>query len=106
MNTELLVEHRQAVKDLIYKRRSCFTTSDDDLGSSNLVQHEINEGNNQPVRQAPYPSAWKQREIIETQVKKIGKADVIESSQSPKQLQSFYYPNMADHGVFASITVD
>ena len=23
MNTELLVEHRQAVKDLIYKRRSC-----------------------------------------------------------------------------------
>ena len=61
MNTELLVEHQQAVKDLLYKRRSCFTTSDDDLGSSNSVQHEINVGNNQPVRKAPYSSAWKQR---------------------------------------------
>jgi hypothetical protein len=83
INTELLDEHRQAIKDLLYKRRYCFTTSDDDLGSSNLVQHEINIGNNQPVHQAPYPSAWKQREIIEPQVKKIRQADVIEHSQSP-----------------------
>jgi hypothetical protein len=56
---------------------------DRELGSSNLVQHEINLGQHPPIHQPPYNSAWKQQEIIDTQVDRILKDDVIEPSQSP-----------------------
>ncbi|KAI9549855.1 pol polyprotein [Daphnia sinensis] len=83
INKELPEEDRQAIKDLLFKHRSCFAANDHDLGSSNLVQHGIDIGNHQPVHQAPYPSAWKQREHIEPQVKRMEDAGIIERSQSP-----------------------
>ncbi|KZS04596.1 Uncharacterized protein APZ42_032415 [Daphnia magna] len=60
----------------------CFTTTAGRLGQSNIVQHQIDTGNHPPVHQAPYKSAWKEREIIQEQVKYMQLRGVIEPSGS------------------------
>jgi len=48
-----------------------------------LVQHTINTGNAAPIAQAPYKSAWKERELIQTYVDRMKSQGIVEDSDSP-----------------------
>lgn len=83
INEELAPEERDAAERLLRKRAGCFATSDRDLGQSNIVQHSIDTATHKPIHQAPYKSAWKERELTQNQVQHMQNIGAIEPSSSP-----------------------
>ena len=83
INKHLPQKDRAAVRALLERYYQCFAELTNDLGCSNLVQHRIHTGNHPPVHQAPYPSAYKQRHLIQGQVGEMLSDDVVEPSTSP-----------------------
>ena len=83
ISNELSAEEHQVVLNLLERYSACFATSTSDRGVTTIVKHRIDTGNNPPVHQPPYKSAWKERELIQTQVQEMLKDDVIEPSTSP-----------------------
>lgn len=64
INPDLSPEDKESVRALLTRYSECFATSNSDLGHSNIVKHQIHTNNNQPIHQAPYPSAFKERHLI------------------------------------------
>ena len=83
INKDLPPTDRQAVLDLLNKFTDWFASSDSELGRSNIVQHRIDNIAHPPIHQPPYRSAWKVRELIQSQVQDMLKDAVIELSKSP-----------------------
>lgn len=83
INQDLPSKERQAIIDLLSRYSDCFATTTDELGRSNIVQHSIDTSTHNPLCQPPYKSAWKEREVIQTQVEEMLKSGVVEPSSSP-----------------------
>lgn len=83
VNHELPSEDRQAVIELLKRYSRCFARSSTELGCSNVAQHIIQTNHPFPIHQPPYPSAWKARANIQTQVDEMLEAGVIEPPTSP-----------------------
>lgn len=83
VNKDLPGKDRAAVRALLERYYQCFALSTHDLGCSNMVQHQIHTGTHPPVHQTPYPSAYKQRQLIQGQVGEMLDDDVIEPFTSP-----------------------
>ena len=49
MDVELSKEQEERVKQLLHENREVFSTSEFDLGRTNLVQHRIDTGVNRPI---------------------------------------------------------
>ena len=80
--TDLNEEERQQVITLLKKYQHVFSLSDNDLGKSNQVHHQIETGNASSIRQRPRTTApWKQAEI-ERQVTTLLEEGMIEESNS------------------------
>ena len=69
--------------NLLKKYQECFAESSRDLGHCKILTHQINTGTADPIYQQPYPSAFKQRELLQTEVTEMLKDEVIEPSSSP-----------------------
>lgn len=69
--------------NLLKKYQECFAESSRDLGHCKILTHQINTGTADPIHQQPYPSAFKQRELLQTEVTEMLKDEVIEPSSSP-----------------------
>ena len=48
-----------------------------------MVQHSIDTSTHKPIHQAPYKSAWKEREITQTQVQHMRSIGAVVPSSSP-----------------------
>ena len=83
VNSELTYSEREAAKRLLQKRSKCFASSDYDMGKSNMVQHSIDTSTHKPIHQAPYKSAWKEREITQTLVQHMRSIGAVEPSSIP-----------------------
>ena len=83
VNSELTYSEREAAKRLLQKRSKCFASPDYDMGKSNMVQHSIDTSTHKPIHQAPYKSAWKEREITQTQVQHMRSIGAVVPSSSP-----------------------
>ncbi|KZS07756.1 Uncharacterized protein APZ42_028454 [Daphnia magna] len=83
INKQLPSADHRAVLHLQNRFSDCFASSNSDLGRSNIVQHRIDTMNSTPIHQPPYKSAWKQREVIESQVQDMIRDQVIEPSSGP-----------------------
>lgn len=57
INPQLLEDQKQAILALLSEFSDCFASTSQELGCSNLVQHEIYIGESRPIHQPPYPSA-------------------------------------------------
>jgi len=57
---ELQDKQRKAVADLLYKYDDVFSMGEFDVGSTHLITHHIDTGQNRPIRQPlrRYPTAW------------------------------------------------
>ncbi len=76
-------EDSQRVANLLTFYQGVFARSDDDLGKTSLVQHTINTGDYQPVRQPPRRQPMERRAAEREQIEKMLKAGIIEPSTSP-----------------------
>jgi len=79
----LLEEDKSRLLNLINEYSPLFVRNDNDLGRTSMVTHSIETGDHPPIRQQPYRTAQKQREIIEQKVKTMLEKGVIRQSQSP-----------------------
>ena len=60
-----------------------FASSPKDVGRCTVTEHTIQlEDGARPIQRGPYPSAWKARTIMQTQVNDMLEADLIEISNS------------------------
>ena len=76
-------EERQSLKDLLEEYRDIFSKNGEDLGETHLGVHTIDTGDARPIRQALRRHPRQMLEEIDTQVKKLEEAGVIEASTSP-----------------------
>ena len=83
INPELPLENKNKMNSMLLTHRDCFARGSEDLGHCKTLSHAINTGEVKPIHQAPYPSAFKQRAIIQDQVDDMLKNGVIEPSHSP-----------------------
>ena len=83
MGSNLSTEQAEQVKDVIMEYSDVFTVPDGELGHTTLVQHEIDTGNHQPIKQPPRRLPQAQREIADKEVEKMLSKGFIETSDSP-----------------------
>ena len=83
IDLELTDEQERQVKQLLNENREVFSTSEFDLGRTNLVQHRIDTGINRPFKQQlrRHPMAY--LPVIDEHVDKMLANDVCEPSFSP-----------------------
>jgi predicted aspartyl protease len=71
------------LEELLMEYRDIFQIPDGPLGKTNKVKHEINTGNNPPVKQRPHRLSWHKRETCEKEIKDMLEKKIIEPSSSP-----------------------
>ena len=83
IDLELTDEQEQQVRQLLDENREVFSTSEFDLGRTNLVRHKIDTGTNQPFKQQlrRHPMAY--LPVIDEHVDKMLANDICEPSVSP-----------------------
>ncbi|CAG2212340.1 unnamed protein product [Mytilus edulis] len=68
--------------NLLKRYKNVFSKSSDDIGRTNLIQHEINTGNAVPIRQPPRRLPFGKRQIEKDEIQRMLKLGVIEPSTS------------------------
>ena len=101
----ILGDERTKLVALLESFSDCFATSNGDLGSCTVVQHTINTGNAVPYRHPPYPSAWKQREVIQKQVEKMMKDGRVTRTRNGDVVVESNRIKIASDGVNRSLTM-
>ena len=81
--TDLTDEQRLIFFNLLIRHQSVFAKNKYDLGQTDLVQHEIDTGDNRPIKQAARRLPLNKREEAEKQVKEMLDNGIIEPSSSP-----------------------
>ena len=69
--------------DLLIEYQDCFAQCLLNPGKAVHKPHCINTGNHPPIRQPPYRSAWRDRELLAQDVAEMLQAGVIRRSESP-----------------------
>ncbi|GBM36328.1 hypothetical protein AVEN_212885-1 [Araneus ventricosus] len=68
---------------LLVEFTDVFYLEDKPVKVSNKVKHRINTADSQPVKQKPYRVSFEERRVIQEEVDKMLKLDIIEHSESP-----------------------
>ena len=76
-------EDKQALLQLLYSHHQVFALSDSELGETDLVEHNIETVDNQPVRVAPRRLPYALRTELEAELTKLMNTGCIEESSSP-----------------------
>ena len=82
-NTNLDPLQLEEVKQLVKKFSNLFMKSKNGVGTTNCVSHSIDTGEALPVNQPPYRAGYKERQVIEDQVKDLLDRKLIQPSSSP-----------------------
>ena len=82
VNNELPQDQQEAIHSVLLAHQQCFTGSSKDWGHCKLLSHKITTQDVRPIHQHPYPSAFKQRELLQQQVEGMLEDGVIEPSNS------------------------
>ena len=76
-------EARQGLIEVLRRHRKAFKLWPEERGKTAVVQHNINTGTAQPIRQQPRRLAPHWRETVETEIKKMLAEGIIESGEGP-----------------------
>ena len=69
--------------DLLHQYKDVFSLSEQDLGRTNLIGHQIDTGNARPIKQKPRRTSPSKRAEIERQVEDLLQRGVVKKSNSP-----------------------
>ena len=82
-NSNLTSVQKSQLADLLQEFRDVFALKPEELGRTSLIQHEIDTGDNPPIRLRPYRAAQEQRERIAENINDMLARDIIQPSTSP-----------------------
>jgi hypothetical protein len=74
---------KDQLKKLVMSNLEAFQWSDDDVGRTDLISHQIDTGNAKPIRQKQYRIPLALHGELDKQIKELLKTDMIEPSNSP-----------------------
>ena len=74
---------QKAIRKLLIKHADIFSKDEFDIGSTDLVEHEIDTGDAKPMRSAPRPMAYGLKEGGKVTIGKLLERGIIERSCSP-----------------------
>jgi len=80
---KLTNEQTVKISDLVTRNLSAFQWSDDDVGRTNLIEHEIHTGSNKPIKQRQFKIPQAVQGVLDEQIKDLIKNNLIEPSSSP-----------------------
>ena len=80
---ELHQTEKTKLEALLHEFADVLSVSDDDLGRTNIVKHQIDIGDATPVRQPPRSLPFHQRETVQQHVDKMLRNGIIEPSKGP-----------------------
>ena len=80
---ELPDQYHQDVANLLTEFQDVFSQGDNDIGRTNLVEHSINTGTHNPIKQRPRKHPLGQRNEIKRQVSELLDKGLIEPTDSP-----------------------
>ncbi|MDI9312181.1 MAG: reverse transcriptase domain-containing protein [Limnohabitans sp.] len=83
INNKLSVKEKQSLTKLLIKYRNLFASSMNELGKFSGIKHVINTEDSLPVKQNPYRTSSKEKNIITETVQELLNAGIIEESSSP-----------------------
>ena len=69
--------------DLLYRYKDVFSLSEQDLGRTNLIGHQIDTGDARPIKQKPRHTSPSKHAEIERQVEDLLQRGVMKKSNSP-----------------------
>ena len=81
--SDLGIEDKQKAKALLLRYAHLFSTSDEDVGRTDLVKHKINTGDKDPIKQAPRRLPVHMQGEVEEHITDMLRRGVIEPSKSP-----------------------
>ena len=81
-NSGMTTDEQKKVHDFLNKHRYMFNTDLSELGETDVYHHEIDTGNNPPVRCPPYRASPQVKAEIERQTEEMLKNNIIEPSTS------------------------
>lgn len=73
---------KQGLHNLLFKYQSAFSKNPEDIGRTDMVQHTINTGTSQPIRQPPRRLPLGKRQVEKEEIDKMLKRGIIEPSNS------------------------
>ncbi|XP_045027129.1 uncharacterized protein LOC123470647 [Daphnia magna] len=76
VSKEIGVDSHDKIVGVLQDFEDCFAGENDRLGVCNVAEHAIETGDCRPIRQSPYSSAWKERELMQTLVQEMEDAGV------------------------------
>lgn len=94
---------KERLKDIVWKRRTCFSTHEFDLGNCNMFEAEINlRPGAKPQYVPPIPIPYKRREAMEKHLRGMEDAGIIEESHDNTMWNSrvFLVPKPNQEGSF------
>lgn len=80
---KLTNEQTGKIRDLVKRNLAAFQWSDDDVGITNLIEHEIHTGSNKPIKQRQFKIPQAVQGVLDEQIKDLIKNNMIEPSSSP-----------------------
>ena len=80
---QLTKEESQAVAGLLHQHKDVFSLSEQDLGRTNLVTHNIDTGDARPIKQHPRRTSPSKHAEIERQVEDLLQRGIVKKSNSP-----------------------
>lgn len=83
LGDQLSTENHKKLLDLLNEFLDIFATSNYELGRTNICIKNIDTGDHTPIHQVPYRVSFKEREIINVQIKEMLDAGIIRRSHSP-----------------------
>lgn len=83
VSDELNGKEKDQVKNLLTEFEDIFMKPDGKLGHTDLVEHNIDTGYENPIKIPPRRLSPKQKEIVDTELKKMLEQNIIEPSNSP-----------------------
>ena len=79
----LSVEQKEIVLKLLLRYHLSFSSSDRDLGRTDVIRHKINTGNNRPIKQVPRRIPANMQKEVDAHIDDMLQRNVIEPSCSP-----------------------
>lgn len=80
---DLTDSQRQALVTVLKNRQTAISKNDNDIGSTDVIMHDINTGGHVPVSRPPYRVNPIKQQVINQEVDRLLTTGVIEASASP-----------------------